>query len=116
MGEPLVKFAGSDDWILRLHVPEYSAAYLSDSMAGEFTLNARPDVASSLLLEQMEISADVINGQNSFVARAEIRGAVSPWIRSGMQGTARVDAGSKPTWWVWFHKIVDSVRLQVWKW
>jgi hypothetical protein len=116
MGEPLLKFAGSDDWILRLHVPEHSAAYLDDSMAGEFTLNARPDIASSLFLEQMEISADVINGQNSFVARAGIRGVVSPWIRSGMLGTARVNAGSKPTWWVWFHKIVDSVRLQVWKW
>ncbi len=116
MGEPLLQFAAADEWIVELHVPEHSASYLSVQMQGEFAVNARPEEACSFSLEQMEVSAGNVDGQNVFVAKGRIDGTVSPWLRSGMQGTAKVNAGQKPTWWVWFHRSLDSIRLQVWKW
>ena len=85
-------------------------------MKGEFAINARPEEACSFNLEQMEVTAGNVNGQNVFVAKGRIEGTVSPWLRSGMQGTAKVNAGQKPTWWVWFHRSLDALRLQVWKW
>jgi biotin carboxyl carrier protein len=116
MGEPLLQFAAADEWVVELHVPEFSASYLNVQMKGEFAINARPEEACSFNLEQMEVTAGNVNGQNVFVAKGRIEGTVSPWLRSGMQGTAKVNAGQKPTWWVWFHRSLDALRLQVWKW
>ena len=116
MGEPLVQFAEADEWVVELHVPEHSASYLNVQMQGEFAVNARPEEACSFSLERMEVTAGNVNGQNVFVAKGRIDGTVSPWLRSGMQGTAKVNAGQKPTWWVWFHRSLDAIRLQVWKW
>ncbi|MEZ6032275.1 MAG: efflux RND transporter periplasmic adaptor subunit [Planctomycetaceae bacterium] len=116
MGEPLLRFAASDEWLVELHVPEHSATHLSKDMQGAFAVDARPDETCDFSLEHLEISAGVVNGQNVFVAKGRIDGTVSPWMRSGMQGTAKVIAGRQPAWWVWFHRAVDAVRLQVWKW
>jgi hypothetical protein len=116
MGAPLCQFAASDEWLVELHVPEHSATHLSNDMRGAFAVDARPDEYSDFSLKHMEVAAKVVDGQNVFVAKGRIEGKGSPWLRSGMQGTARVIAGRQPAWWVWFHRMLDAVRLQVWKW
>jgi len=53
------------------------------------------------------------------------RGAVRPdidqdvwyraqWLRPGMEGVARVDAGERTIIWIASHRVVDAVRLWVW--
>lgn len=116
LGEPLLKFAGSDDWSVELHIPEHSAAWLKEEMPGEFAVNARPEEQQAFQIDQMDIMAGVMDGQNSFVARGQISGKSSPWLRSGMQGSARIHAGRQPAWWVWLHRVIDRIQMQVWKW
>ena len=37
-----------------------------------------------------------------------------PWVRAGIEGVARIDAGSRPAWWVCFHRFTDWLRLRLW--
>jgi multidrug efflux pump subunit AcrA (membrane-fusion protein) len=50
----------------------------------------------------------VVPGTNDAVwARAD-------WLRPGMEGIAKVDAGSRPMYWILTHRITDAVRLWMW--
>lgn len=115
LGEPLLEVAPHGKWTIDLHVPEFLAAYLKLGQAAEFTTNARPEELGTCRLARIEATSEVRNGKNVFTANAVVVGKAPGWIRSGMEGVAQIDAGKRPVWWVWFHRIIDSVRLQVWK-
>jgi len=36
------------------------------------------------------------------------------FIRPGMAGEARIDAGHKRLVWIWTHRLVDFLRLKLW--
>ncbi len=116
LGEPLLQFAESGNWIVKLHIPEFAAAHIRNGMNGKFATNARPDEPGTFEVQHMALTATVVDGRNVFVAEGRIKSESPAWIRSGMQGVARVDAGQKRVWWVWLHGLIDTVRLQVWKW
>ena len=115
LGEPLLELAPNSKWTIDLHVPEFFASHLQLGQSAEFTTNARPDEFGTCRLARIEATSDVRDGKNVFTANAMVVGQSPPWLRSGMQGVARIDAGRRPVWWVWFHRVVDSVRLQLWK-
>ena len=115
LGEPLLEFAPHSHWIVELHVPEYAAPYLGPGQVGEFTTNARPDERSHCQLSRIDPASAVVNGQNVFTAEAQVDGETPSWLRSGMQGVARINAGKQPVWWVWLHRVIDSIRLTYWK-
>ena len=114
MGEPLVQLAPADDMQIELHAPEFSATYLQAGQVVEFTTNARPDQQHRCHLHRVEVAAEIIQGKNVFVAEANLQ-ATPEWLRTGMTGVARVDAGRQPIWWVGLHRLIDSIRLQLWK-
>jgi hypothetical protein len=36
------------------------------------------------------------------------------WVRPGMEGTARIDAGSRAYPWIWTRRIVNWLRMRLW--
>ena len=36
------------------------------------------------------------------------------FIKPGMAGEARIDAGNKRLVWIWTHRLVDFLRLKLW--
>jgi hypothetical protein len=36
------------------------------------------------------------------------------FIRPGMAGEARIDAGRKRLIWTWTHRLIDWMRLKLW--
>ncbi len=115
LGEQLIQFAPEEGWSVELHIPEYAALYVHPGQQGFFTTVARPDEANPCRLERIESASDVVNGNNVFVAKGSIDGSTPEWMRSGMQGVARIEGDKQPVWWVWIHRLVDSARLQMWK-
>lgn len=113
LGDPVLQFASHDGWRLRIHVPEGAALELARRQHGTFTSKARPNDRVKLRVTQIDGAAEVIDGKNVFVARAELDTSPS-WMRSGMQGTAQIDTTRKPIWWVMFHRMIDWTRLHFW--
>ncbi|MEM9352036.1 MAG: efflux RND transporter periplasmic adaptor subunit [Planctomycetota bacterium] len=115
LGEPLLRFAPQGQWKINVHVPEHSAAELAAGQVATAAISARPEVANQLRITQVQAASQVEGGKNVFTAEAEFAEAPPEWLRAGMRGVARVDAGRRPVWWVWAHRVIDSARLNLWK-
>ena len=115
LGEPLMKFAPQDQWKVHVHVPDHLAVQIAEGQLAELATAARPDVISPLRIDRIHAASQVEQGENVFTAEASFEGTPPDWIRAGMTGTTRVDVGRRPVWWVWAHRVVDSLRLLVWR-
>lgn len=115
VGTQLLQVASTDKLAVDLKVDEGGATYLTSGMTGEFSTLARPGEGWNCKVDRVDAAATVIEGENVFMARAEPEGRTADWLRPGMQGIARIDAGSHPVWWVYLHGMTDWVRMQAWK-
>jgi hypothetical protein len=100
--------------MIELHAPEFAALHLQPGQFGHFTTSAQPDRPSRCRIKRVELASEIVYGQNVFVAEAEVETSAA-WLRGGMTGVARIDAGRRPVWWVVLHRLLDSIRLQLWK-
>lgn len=115
LGEPLLRFAPEGRWDVDILVPDSSAAEIQIGQTANVAVSARPEITSPMRIVQINAASQVEQGQNVFAAEAEFEGSPPKWLRSGMTGVARVEVGRRPVWWVWAHRVIDSVRLQLWK-
>lgn len=114
LGEPLLQLAPRDSMSLEMHVPEHAVAMLASGLGGQFTTHSRPEISQPIEVERLQPRAEIKNGRNVFVARAEL--AEKPvWLRAGMTGVAQVRTGAQPVWWVLLHRAIDNVRLTMWQ-
>ncbi len=45
---------------------------------------------------------------------ATMDGARSPDWRPGLTGQARIDIKPEPLIWIWTHKVIEFLRLELW--
>lgn len=115
LGEPLLRFAPSGRWDVDILVPDSSAAEIQIGQLVNVAVSARPEITNPMRIVLINAESQVEQGQNVFAAEAEFEGSPPKWLRAGMTGVARVEVGRRPVWWVWAHRAIDSVRLQLWK-
>lgn len=112
-GEPLFELVPAACWRLEIAVPEIAADGLRDGLTGVFIGAARPEESHALRVTRVRPRAEVRNGQNVYVAEAEVSDQAA-WIRPGMEGFARVDFGSRPVWWLMSHRVIEGLQLGGW--
>jgi hypothetical protein len=115
LGEPLIQFAPAHQWKIQLEVPEFISALVSEGQTGAFAAIARPSSTIGCELRQPRTTAEVLEGRNVFVVDASFTEPSPDWLRSGMEGSARINVGRHAVWWVWMHRAIDSVRVYLWK-
>jgi len=115
MGESLFRFAAADQWKIVIEVPEFATTLIDVGQPGTFATVARPAAPMEVQVEHLRSHAEVREGKNVFLSEAIVSGQAPDWLRSGMQGTTRIDVGRHPICWVWFHRVIDQVRLQLWR-
>ncbi|MFK7818359.1 MAG: HlyD family efflux transporter periplasmic adaptor subunit [Planctomycetaceae bacterium] len=115
IGTEIMQFAAADKLSVELRVAEADATYVSEGMTGEFNTIARPGESWACEVNRIDASGTVVEGENVFIARANPGDNVATWLRPGMQGLAKVDAGTHPVWWVYLHGATDWLSLQAWK-
>ncbi len=84
---------------------------------GQFTLTAYPDMQISFYVERIHPYATVAENINGFEVRGKIteipEGLV---LRPGMEGHAKIVAGSEPWLVLLFRKFINKIRLFWWNW
>lgn len=113
LGAPLFRVAQGDRWEIRVDVPERAVDDVAEGQVGTFASEARPDQTETFALRRVSPGAEVVNGRNVYAAEAEVEIA-APWMRPGMQGVARIDAGTRVAWWVLLHRVTDWLWLHFW--
>jgi hypothetical protein len=115
MGESLFRFAAADKWKIVIDSPEFATSLIDVGQKGTFATVARPLVPLNVEVNHLRTHAEVRDGKNVFLSEAVVGGEAPYWLRSGMQGTTRIDVGRHPIYWVWLHRVIDQVRLKLWK-
>jgi hypothetical protein len=112
-GDSLLEFVPTGAMRVLLDISERDILHVAAGARAEFRPHARPDLQLHLTVERIRPAAEVHGAENVFVAEARLD-AFEPWMLSGVEGAARVDAGEGKVWWTLFHRLIDAVRLKLW--
>jgi len=67
----------------------------------------------AFVVERVTPMAAVKNGRNTFEVEAKLVDS-SLFLRPGLQGVAKIEAGPRPVFWSLTYRIVDWLRLTLW--
>ena len=112
-GEELLQFTSGRDWLLEIEVPDDIVHYIDEAQSGAFAAAALPTDRQSFLIQRIDGAATTRRDRNVFIARATVSANPS-WMRSGMEGTARIESVPRPVWWVTLHRVIDWARSGFW--
>ncbi len=112
-GKILFEIARIDSLRAELYVPESSITRIATGQTGELASVGHPDQKIPFVIERVNPIAEVINGQNVFSVRAHMDEHLE-WMRPGMEGSARISAGTKSYLWIGSHRLVNWLRMKLW--
>lgn len=112
-GDELLQFNSGQAWLLEIEVPDDIVHYIATEQSGTFAAAALPTDQQEFLIESIDGAATTRSERNVFVARAAMDAQPS-WMRSGMEGTARITSVPRPVWWVTLHRGIDWLRARFW--
>ena len=113
VGEAIATIADPATLRLEMLVPERRSADIPADAPVAFLSNARPRDPINSSAGRVPPTSETRNGSTVFVVEAGVPNTES-WLRPGMEGVARVEAGSRPVWWVLFNRVIDYVSLEWW--
>jgi hypothetical protein len=114
-GKVLFELAPLTAWRLILKVDERDITYVDAQRKGELALAGLAGVRHSFVVKRVTSIAAADGGVNHFRAEAEV-GDSSVSLRPGMEGVAKIDAGTRTALWVATRRLLSWVRLAVWEW
>jgi RND family efflux transporter MFP subunit len=114
-GKVLFELAPLTAWRLILKVDERDIAYVDAQRKGELALAGLAGVRHPFVVKRVTSIAASDGGVNHFRAEADI-GDASVSLRPGMEGVAKIDAGTRTALWVATRRLQSWLRLAVWEW
>lgn len=112
-GEPLFRVAPLHALALEIEIPEHDSEEVVAEMPGRFVAEARPEVPHEFRMTRVCPSSERRQDRNIFVGRSTLTTPVE-WLRPGMEGVVRIDAGRRPVWWIVLHRALDALRVNFW--
>lgn len=114
-GQVLFEVAPLNAYRVVLDVDEADITFLQLHQTGALTLTSIPGEAFPLRITQITPVALAKEGRSYFRVEAMLVRNVDR-LRPGMEGVAKIDAGSRKLFWIWTHRLVDWLRLTLWTW
>jgi hypothetical protein len=111
----LFQIAPLDGYRIILKVDERAIVGLDVGQPGRLALSARPGAALPFTVERITPVSVAEDGRNYFRVEARLE-EPADWLRPGMEGVAKIDAGPRTRLWIWTHGFVDWLRLTLWSW
>jgi multidrug efflux pump subunit AcrA (membrane-fusion protein) len=112
-GDLLFEVAPLDTLRVEIRAPEGRAADIQPGQRGVLAGASRPGDRTPFLVESVDPVAEARDGLNAFTVRATV-GEPAGWMRPGMSGVAKIDAGSRRLISIWSRPLVDWLRLRLW--
>jgi len=112
-GEELFLLAPLQDLMAVARVDERDIALVHTGAKGELATKARPEDGFGVTVETIVPMAMPKDGSNLFEVRAALD-EKADWLRPGMEGRIRIDAGQRTLLWIGTRRVVDQVRLWLW--
>ncbi|MEW7995330.1 MAG: HlyD family secretion protein, partial [Candidatus Thiodiazotropha endolucinida] len=114
-GEELFKIAPLDSYRVMLQVDELDIADVQIGQFGHLRLAGYPDLDYGFSVKRILPLSTASEGSYLFTLEAELEDA-EEHLRPGLQGVAKIDAGKRSLLWLVSHRLIDWLRLQLWRW
>jgi len=96
-----------------LSVPEDGIAEVRQGQHGELATASYPDRRLGFVVEKINPVAEVVDQRNVFKVRVRLL-ETQPWMRSGMEGVAKITIGRRRYAWLWTRRLVNWLRMKLW--
>ena len=113
-GKVLFEVAPLDRYRLIINLDERDIRFVAPGQRGSVMLAGSPTEASPFQITKVTPVAASEDGRNSFRVEAALTSTDVP-LRPGLEGIAKVEAGSRSLIWIWTHATLDWLRLNTWK-
>ncbi len=113
-GETLMRLSRLEDLYVEMKVNERDIPHIQDSIGGEFALASKPDERFPFTIERIEPVALAEPNGSVFHVRGVIDDTANDWWRPGMSGVAKINTEKRSLLWIFTHRLVDFLRLQLW--
>ncbi|GAB5561239.1 MAG: hypothetical protein SynsKO_28860 [Synoicihabitans sp.] len=112
-GDVMMRVSRLDGLYVQMDVPERDIDLIAESETAEIAFTTRPEDTFAVDIERIEPAAVVDNQGNYFVVRGRLQNDAE-WLRPGMTGVAKIEAGKRNFMWIATHRLIDFVRLKFW--
>lgn len=113
-GDVLMRVAHGGSLYAELDLPEHAVDDVIETAVGELAFASRPEESFGMRLVRIEPTAIAKDTGGVFPARAAFNGDVPNWMRPGMTGLAKIEAGERTAFWQITHRLVDWLRMKLW--
>lgn len=114
IGQSLFEVAPLDKMRVELRIPVDQIDQVQLGQSVRIALVSQPGGALTTQVGRLLPNAETIEGQHVFLALADIPND-NESLRPGENGQARIEIGTRPLWWVLFHRPWQKLRTQ-WGW
>lgn len=112
-GDVLLKISQLKGLYVEMKLPERDIDLIVPDKGAEIAFAARPEDTFAVRIDRVEPSAVSERDGSVFILRGSMPES-APWLRPGMTGVAKVDAGSRSLLWIASHRLIDFLRLKLW--
>jgi RND family efflux transporter MFP subunit len=113
-GQELFRVAPLDAYRVIVEVEERDINQVQVGQRSELMLPSMPGEPFPFVVEKITPVSLSKDGRNYFRVEARMESA-SDRLRPGMEGIGKITIEQRKLIWVWTHKAVDWLRLQVWR-
>jgi biotin carboxyl carrier protein len=112
-GDNLMQVAPLGELYVVAKVDERDVGLIKAGGEGVVRFKGDPSRGHAVTIETIVPLAVAREGKNEFEVRAKLA-APEAWMRPGMEGVARLDAGRRSLLWIGTRRVFDTVRLWLW--
>jgi RND family efflux transporter MFP subunit len=114
-GQVLFELTPLDAYRVDIYVDESQIADIEIGQRGTVLVSALPDESFPFTIEKITAVSEQRAGQNVFKVEGRLS-EISPRLRPGMEGVAKVDIDNRRLIRIWTRSLVHWLRIESWRW
>ena len=114
-GQVLFEISPLDQYRVILDVDEREVGVIETGQTGQLVVSALPHETRAFVIDKVTPIAEARGGLNVFRVEGTVKES-SPRLRPGMEGVGKIEIGTRKQAWIWFHPLLDWLRIWSWRW
>ena len=114
-GQVLFEISPLDSYRVILDVDERDVGVIEAGQAGQLLVSALPHEPMAFVIDKVTPIAETRAGLNVFRVEGMVQESTTR-LRPGMEGVGKIEIGTRKQAWIWFHPLLDWLRIWSWRW
>lgn len=113
LGETLFEVAPLEGLEAELYVPDTEVADIRPGQRGQLAVAGNPGRRFSFVVKRISPAAELVKQKNVFRVLVDLEESAD-WLRPGMEGVAKIEAGRRSPAYIWTRPAVNWLRMKLW--